>query len=271
MALSIYSYVSYREYLTAYLESCTSSGESIRSVARRCGISSPNYLQQVRKGARNLTPHFARKLAVAANLNALQTEYLLALVALETARDERTRQAALDEMRRLILRSERHTLRVEELYSSWVNQVVWETAKTKIFTAVPASLRSVLRNSPSIEEVNHSLDYLRSRGFLTQGNSKGDLVPAPVDFEPSNDVRRVDLQRSHLRFLQLAQHRLHDPLHEREYQGLTMSMRQEDFEKIRQRCREFIAALNSDFAVDADGDEVVRIQLCAFKLTSSES
>ncbi len=79
-------------------------------------------------------------------------------------------------------------------------------------------------------------------------------------------LRRIDLQLCHTRFLQLAQHRLNDPLTDREYQGLTAAIKKEEFEAIRKRCRDFIAELNRDFAVDRDGDDVIRIQLSVFKL-----
>jgi uncharacterized protein (TIGR02147 family) len=258
--VSIFAYSNYREYLAAFVAACQDAGESLRAVARRCDIASPNYLQQVVSGQRNLTQHFARKVAVGASLNATQGEYLLALVDLEAATDDRLRQSALDTMRRLIRRAERRSVRDEGLHASWVNQVVWEAAKTKRFSPEPAALRALLRGTPSLEDVTEALKYLRSRGYL-------EGTPAPVDFQPSNDVRRVDLQRSHLRFLQLAQHRLNDPLSEREYQGLTAAIRRSDFEAIRRRCREFVAELNRDFAVDEGGDDVMRVQLGVFKLT----
>lgn len=265
---SIYAFSNYREYLAAFIAVHQEGGESLRALSRRCGISSPNYLQQVLRGQRNLSRHFAAKFAAGAKLGALPAEYLGALVDLELAPTDRDRQRALDDMRRILRRAERRTVRDEGIHGSWVHQVVWEAAKTRGFSTDVAAIRALLRLAATEAEIEASLAYLHGRGFLARALPSETPTPVPVDFQPSNDVRRVDLQRSHLRFLQLAQHRLNDPLGEREYQGLTAAIKRTDFEAIRQRCRDFVLGLNRDFAVDAQGDEVVRVQLCAFKLTA---
>jgi uncharacterized protein (TIGR02147 family) len=264
----LYAYTNYREYLRDYLATYREDDrKSVRGFARTCGISSPNYFQQVISGKRNLTAHFARKFAKGAKLGVLETEYLLAMVDLDTAEEGKRRQAALTTMRQVVQRSLRRKIRDEGMHSSWTNAVLWELSKTKRFRRDAESLVRILRNSVSADQVENALKFLLDRGFIKGGDPDRPLTPMPIDFEPSNDVRRIDLQRSHLQFLRLAQHRLNDPLSEREFQGLTVAIDAKDFETIRQRCRDFIADLNDRFSKDAGGDEVVRIQLCAFKLT----
>ncbi len=265
--ISIFSFNNYREYLARYLEEHRNLGESVRALSRRCGISSPNYLQQVILGKRNLTTHFAAKFAEGAKLTPWQTNYLLALVAFEVATSDLARQKALESMWRAANLAERRTISDADLRGNWANPLIWETAKTKFFSENVTNLGLLLRNIVSKEEIEFALNYLRDRGYLATADQNDNKLKAkPIDFKPSNDIRRIDLQRSHSRFLQLAQHRLNDGIADREYQGLTVATRKADFEQIRQRCRDFIQQLNHDFAVDADGDDVIRIQLAVFKL-----
>jgi len=268
---SVFSFTSYRDYLDAYCKYfVASTGSSIREFCRRCGVGSPNYFQQVIAERRNLTRHFAEKFAKGAKLSQLETEFLHELVNLTHAPDITRQQNALTKMKSIIRRSQKTKVKAAGIHSSWLNGVLWELAKTELFSRDPARLKEVLRGSASEEDISAALRLLVKNGFLVINKDTSTPSPALVEFEPSNDIRRIDLQRSHLRFLQLAQHRINDTLADREFQGLTVAVKSHRFEEIRHKCREFIRQLNSEFSEDTDGNEVLRIQLCMFKLTASK-
>lgn len=258
---SIYSFTNYREYLANCLEHYKTRNVSIRSVARNCGITSPNYFQQVIGEQRNMTPLIATRMAEAFALSPPELEYFLTLLKLSRARTNLMKESALKKMRVLVQKSERKLIEDKGFHSIWCNALVWELFKTRHHTRDPEAIRELLRHAATVEEIESSIAYFEKKEFLTAAAAE------TFDFKPSNDIRRIDLQRSHLRFLQLAEHRLNDPLDQREFQGLTVAMKKESFDSMRKLCREFISQINEQFAADADGDEVIRVQLCAFKLS----
>lgn len=267
---SIFSFTNYREYLAVCLEHLkVHHAMSARSLSRICAITSPNYFQQLISEKRNLTPLIAARIGEAFRLTKSENDYLLALIKLNAARSGLMKEAALKKMHSIVQKSERKLIEDSSFHSNWGNALVWEMLKTRHFTRDSLSMRELLRQAISVEEIESAIAYFEKKNLLTL--TPDQAQQKSIDFKPSNDMRRINIQRSHLRFLQLAEHRLNDPLDQREYQGLTVAIKKESFEKIRTLCREFIHSLNDQFAVDSDGDEVIRVQLCAFKLSRESS
>jgi uncharacterized protein (TIGR02147 family) len=263
---TIYAFSDYRSYLAACLAALKDGhGMSVRSISKECGITSPNYIQQVVQAKRNLTPVIADRISAAFDHTETAHKYLLAMIKLERARTGLAKEAALKKMRQLVQASERITIEDHTFHSQWSNALVWELLKTKYRSQNPQQIRHLLRNSTTVDEIDSALRYLQQKQFFRE--DEAGLLPGPLDIKPSNDVRRIDLQRSHLRFLQLAEHRVNDPLDQREFQGLTVAVKKESFEPIRNLCRALIHAINEEFSVDEDGDEVLRVQLCVFKVS----
>jgi uncharacterized protein (TIGR02147 family) len=265
---NIFSHTCYRGYLADCLRQLKLDGISARAFARTCGMSSPNFFRLIIDEKRNLTPLIAARVAGALGLTATEHEYLLALVKLAGSRTANAKNAALTKMRQLVQKAERQVVDDSTLHTSWTNALVWEMLKLREFNENTSKIKELLRNAATEGEIMASLEYFERKSLISKHSATSERpTQALVDFAPSNDVRRIDLQMSHLRFLQLAQHRLNDPLTEREYQGLTVAIKKESFAQVRELTREFIHRLNEQFAVDKDGDEVIRVQVCAFKLT----
>jgi len=268
----IFAFTSYREYLSQCLSALRDKRSmSARAFARACAITSPNYFKQVIDEKRNLTPLIARRVADALALNTLQKEYLLLLVKLNHSTTILAKENALHSMRKIILQSERQVVddNDHDLRSHWTTTVLWEMLKLNNFNYDAEAIRERLRYAATLEAIQASMHYWEARGFIEKDPKTGTIKASPLEFRPSNDVRRIDIQRSHLQFLQMAQHRLNDPLSEREFQGLIVAIKKEKFATLRDLCREFINRVNELCAADAEADEVIRVQLSAFKITKS--
>lgn len=268
MAKAIFRFVDYRAFLRDRLQHETAqNGQSFRSIARRCGINSPNYLQCLIAGRRNLTESTARKIADGLGLKGRETDHFLAMVAFASADDEAAREGLKAEMRRLAAAGASAEKKVREpaIHASWLCEVLLEMAYLRgvRFTRDVATARMSGMATPA--DVGMAFDLLVSLGYLIPADD-GAFAPAGISFEPLNDVRIAELRACHSRFLDIAKHRLAADLEQREFQGLTIAVSEAKLALIKERMRAFVASLCDELAHDEDADRVLRIQMGAFRV-----
>jgi hypothetical protein len=136
------------------------------------------------------------------------------------------------------------------------------------FTLTPANIHKALRGSATPADIEASLEFLLKKKFLKSSRSPGKYIQEAITFQPHDDIRRIDLQRSHMRFLEMAKHKINMDIEDREFQGLTVAIPQDKFGLIKDRLRDFIRSLNEDLTDLGEADRVVRVQLCAFPIAS---
>lgn len=270
MTDNIYKYINYRVFLRDLIENkITNKGLSYRYFAKRCGINAPNYFQQIIARKRNISDVTALKIAQGLDLDSKERKYFFAMVRLENAKDGVIKEQILAEMRRMAARSDGVNKKITDpsIHDHWLNSVMFELASTKGFTSDINDAATMLSGVATHAEIRKAFDFLVAKGYLVKSEKTGAFTQRPIVFQPLNDVRRIDLQRSHMRFLELAKHRLIDDIDEREYQGLTIAIRKDKLPLIKSKLREFIVSLNEDLSGDSEADQVIRIQLCAFRIT----
>ena len=264
--LSIYSYTSYREFLRDFFQRhVLDRGLSWRYASKKSGIKSPNYFQQVIIGHRNLTLDAARKFSQGFGLNQWERRYLTALVRLEKVANTDAADKELAEMRRLVVAHGVEEVKNDSMSSHWLHGVVWALAATNGFVLTAENVQGRIGGIATVVEIKASIDFLKLAGLLHESEEPGVYQQSAVKFSPTNDVRRIDLQRNHLRFLDLAKLRLHDPLDQREYQGLSIPKAR--FKEVKDRVRKFVQGLAEELSHHTDADMVLRLQCCAFWVT----
>ncbi len=260
----LYEYTNHLAYLRDYLASYLANpGKSYRSLTKSCGIANPGFFQQIVQGERRLTRQSVEKVAKGLKLTRLQTEYLVAMVAFEQEANPVKKLTYLEKMRTCTLHSKRIEISSPDIHRAWYYSMIWETLKLK-------DQDRVFSLGLKKEDVQSALDFFLKKGFISSAENGIGFELHSYDFKPSNDVRNIQLQESHLNYLRLAQHRLNDDIHQREFQGLTMAIERKNFDKIKGKIRDFVQALNDDYAVDEHGDQVVRVQCCLFQLAKAK-
>ena len=264
---NIYAYGNYRTFLSDFLESRKNAGESYRQIAKACGISSPNYFQQVLAKKRNMTVATAVKVATGIALDERARNYFVGLVQLDHDPSV-DKEQVLDKLRLYAKESSRKEVRDVAIHSSWLHGVVWELARTSNFEFTIDNVASRLGHIASRGELQESMDFLTKQKWLIPSDKIGVFKQNEIHFEILDDVRRIDLQRSHLRFLDIAKHRITDGLDEREFRGLTIAIPTAKMALIKERIRDFYAELWKELDGAKDPETVVRLQICLFKLAT---
>jgi uncharacterized protein (TIGR02147 family) len=269
-APSIYAFGNYRAYLAAFLDAKKAGGESFRQVAKACGITSPNYFQQVIARKRNMTVATAVKVAAGFALDERARKYFVALVQFEHDPGA-DKEQILEKLRLYAKEQGRKSVRDVAIHSSWLHGVVWELARTEGFVFTLENVQARLGHIASKKDIEESMAFLKKQKWLVPSDVPGVMKQNEIHFEILDDVRRIDLQRTHLRFLEIAKHRISDDLDDREYRYLTIAVPRSKFPVIKQKIRDFHAEIWKELDGASPPETVVHLQICLFKLSTDPS
>jgi len=175
----------YREYLSQFYSHKKSlrAGFSFRQFASLCGLKSPNYLQLVMNGDRNLSEEAAHQVASAMRLNASEKNYFLALVRHENAKtDEEVslcKRQGLAALKKLVTKQIQKSSDV--ILEKWHHLVVRELVLLPDFEPSAEYVVEKLRKTISIKEAQESLDLLMKSGNIKLGSNGWMLDEVSID------------------------------------------------------------------------------------------
>lgn len=265
---SIFSYKSYRDFLNDFIAAKSENkGLSFRYFARKAGISSPNFLQQVIAGKRALTESSAEKVARGLNLSMYERRYFIELVRFSRAKNVTEQHDCLCNLSRFAKLGTLRTREVESFHSSWLHCIVWEMVSLPNFVCTLKNLHERLGHIATEGELKRSLQFLLERGYVVPTDKPDVYTQENIRPESTNDIVNLDLRRKHQKFLELAIGGLDLGFNERENQGLVIAVSEEKIAHAKHRMREFIKSLAADLANDEQADRVVRIEMNLFTLT----
>lgn len=181
----IQEYSDYREYLTKFYtyKKSLRAGFSFRQFASLCGLKSPNYLQLVMNGDRNLSEEAADQVASAMKLNAAEKNYFLALVRHENAKtDEEVsvcKRQGLAALKKLVTKQMQKSSDV--VLEKWHHLVVRELVLLADFEPSAEYVVDKLRDTITLKEAQESLDLLIKSGQIKIGEKGWMLEEVSID------------------------------------------------------------------------------------------
>lgn len=261
---TIFEFERYRDYLKYLIEEARTRGESLRSLTRRLGMSNPNYLPQVISSKRNLTHESAQKIALGLGLKSEESRYLLALVSLE--QDPSSSEEIRGTLTNLAKAAQKKVVTDNSRYNHWLYSLIRELSVLDSFDFTATNIYKFLWHLASEQEIKEGIEFVKSKKWVESTGKGEQFRPTDIRFAPSDDLRHVLIQATHERFLDLAKHRLRDPVTEREYQGLTVAIPEAKIPKLKKMIREFYDELELCLEDQSKADTVVRIQTAMFKV-----
>ncbi|MGE0174315.1 MAG: TIGR02147 family protein [Oligoflexales bacterium] len=262
---SPFDYSDYRAYLRDALQTRIDSGLSYRSVSKRCGISSPNFLQSVIRRDRNLTLESGKKIAEGLGLKGPDKRYFLAMVGYDRASDAPTKTRYIEKLYQYASLGKNQPIRSKSIYETWVHAFLWELILVKKDGFTPKEITRQTQGLVSEKELEESIKTLVEKGFIV-AEEKGKYRQTSVSFDPVDDIKTLEIQRNHLKFLEIARQKINDDPKDREFQGLTIAVRKAEFPSLKRKIREFIAELNNEYSYSQDPDLVAHFECCLFQL-----
>ena len=169
---SVRKYTSYRHFLKAYYDykKLTKPGFSYRKFAEVAGIKSPNFLQLVMQGKRNMSEDMGSQVSRAMGLVGAERTYFIALVKREAARKPEQVAEANKGLIRAVnkLVGKDITSAQAQFISSWHHAAVKELALLPEFQAKGEWISKKLRGLITPRQAEESLELLQEAGFLAR-------------------------------------------------------------------------------------------------------
>jgi uncharacterized protein (TIGR02147 family) len=255
-------YQSYREILKDHYEQKKQARASFsfREFATRAGLKSPNYLQLVMTGRRNLQSATARRVGQAMGLKPAELEFFQALVDVDNAANAESRheaEKALSRVRsKLVTRLMSNAQR--GLLSAPHHLLIRECAMLDDFELDPAWVFQKLRGLLPIGVVEESLGLLVQSGALQKKSGRWRPADPVIDTGHAFEADLVlDFHKNLWRFWLASLDQL--PKSERELGLINVPISSSRIEELRQRLRQFQDELIGWLETDQAPNQVVQL------------
>ncbi len=270
---SVYNYVDFRVYLKDLFTFRNSKNKkfSYRFFSRRAGFASPNFLQLILSGKRNLTNESIGKIAKGFGLKKKEREFFENLVFMNQATVHEEKNHYYKKMMSMkgytkINRLEKDSF---EYFSNWYFPVIREIVSLGNRKQTPEQIANLLTPKITPQEADKALKLLLKLGLVKKSNDCWESRDKAITTEPG--IKSIILKNYHKEMLRLASESLDRfPAQERDVSALTLSLKNERIIEIKERLAELRKELLEIACSDQDSDRVVQINLQLFPLTTNE-
>lgn len=165
----IIHYTDYRKYLRDYylFKKSLGTGFSFRQFSRLAGISSPNYLQLVMNGKRNLSVKLAVKIAEVLLLSTSEKEYFTSMVEIAVADEQKQENLRNKQSATLKKLVSKHVPQNKiRILNEWHHLIIREMTSLIDFQPSGQWISLKLRGLITAEQAEESLSIMITAGFL---------------------------------------------------------------------------------------------------------
>lgn len=271
----VMSFLDYRKYLGVVYQSLKGKDPnfSFRFFSRVAGFRSPNFIQLLILGRRNVSSAGARKIAKALKLQGDAFDYFLTLVAFGQETSAETKAKLAEKL--LSLRTGGRAFRLADAqfkyYRDWYLVVLREWVASPGFKDDPAWLAARLDPPLTAIQVQEGLEQLEALGLIANHNGK--WCQTETILSSGDEVSHAALGHWHQQMLKNAARALEVlPSSVRETQSYTTLLSKEGFTKLVKEVRDFqrrIWAIGEEDRAqwEKDPGRVYQIGFQAFPLT----
>lgn len=268
----IFKYLDYRHYLKDYYhakKSKTGSTFSYRSFSRQAGFSSPNFLQLVMEGKRNLSRDGITRFIKGLRLKKEEARFFEHLVCFNQATNDEERNRWYKKLS--TSKRYREIREIEndqfEYFSHWYHAAVRELVLLPDFEEDSVWISKNLHPPISVDEAKSSLELLQRLGFLKRDRS-GKLVQAERNITTAREVQSLAVANFHRQMIRRAADSIERVTPDkRDISALTLAVSQDKFQEAKRRIQEFRRELNVLLSDDGEADAVYQINFQIFNLT----
>jgi uncharacterized protein (TIGR02147 family) len=237
------SFTDYRLFLRAIFEARKKSNSrfSFRGFSTLVGFKSPNYLQLILDGQRNLTSETAGEIATRLKLSAHERTYFIALVKLASAKTETEKveaeRARLVALKKIVSRD--IPAAKKEIFTRWYHLLVRELFLLKGARADAQWIVDRLGGCVSLEEASRSIELLCKSGFLEPTVGSYRLTEPVLDTDDSQ-MQAAFMRKFHSETLRVWSQKLNElPLAQQELGVLNIPIDSRKIPELRRRIRQF--------------------------------
>jgi uncharacterized protein (TIGR02147 family) len=271
---NIFKYLDYRRYLKDYYrkkKELKGAAFSYRAFSRQAGFSSPNFLQLVMEGKRNLSDDGIDRFVKGLRLSKEEARFFKHLVHFNQAKTDQERnrwykKLATSKRYREIREIERAQF---QYFSHWYNAAIRELVLLPDFQEDPEWIANTLRPKITVKEASEAIELLLHLGFLKR-NRSGKLVQAERNISTAKEVHSLAIANFHRQMMKRAAESIErTSFDKRDISSLTIAVSQEKFKEAKRRIQEFRRELNVLLSEDGEADAVYQLNFQIFNLTEA--
>jgi uncharacterized protein (TIGR02147 family) len=268
--IDIFEYDNYRVYLKDlykfYKE--TKPQFSYRYFSQKAGFRSPNFLQLVIEGKRNLSPESIEKFTNALKLAKKEAEFFRILVHLNQARTVGEKKIYAEQLMQFRPFRYIHPLRQDQYryYTDWYNIPIRELTTLPEFSEDPAWVARRLIPSISPQQAQKALDLLLQLGLLKRDET-GRLVQTDAFISTGDEVMSTSVANYHRTMIEKGAEALDRfPMPDRDISSVTMALSDKNFREIKALIQRFRKELLAIADQDQDPEGVYQVNFQLFPL-----
>ena len=268
-------YRNYREYLGDWYRWMkeTKQGFSYRTFSRWAGFRSPNQLQLIIQGKRNITPSTVNKFVRILKLSRRERTYFELLVNLNQATTAEAKAGFLLEISSLFKRYRENLKHSQfEYLMKWYYPVIRELVTTEGFRPDRHAIARRVGHGVTPRNVDEAMDKLEQLGLIKR-DSKGRFVQADAIVSTGEETDAAASYFYHRQMMRLALAAMDEQLpDERNFTGITLACRKDDVGEIAQMltdCRRQILAYLEGRG-SAKDDDVYQLNFQFFRVTDGK-
>jgi uncharacterized protein (TIGR02147 family) len=270
---NVFDYLDYRAFLRdLFAERKRRRGLSYRGFARRTGLRSPNYLQIVVEGKRNLSADLAMRIAEAFGLDPDEREFFCELVRFNQARSASERNAAYSHLTGHRRYRQVHPLDLKHAayHSTWYIPAIRELAARADFQEDPSWIARALIPNITRAEASRALSVLIDLDLLVR-DERGHLVQSQELVSTGAEVHRHHIANYHRMMMDMAARSIDTvPSADRDISSLTLCLGEGGLRTLKERIQRFRRELLDLSTLETDPRQVVQVNFQLFPLSTAD-
>lgn len=242
--LNIFDFMDYRQYLMSLfkMRQESNSAYSMRKFSKDLGFSSPGYAKYILVDCKPLGAKGIESISNHLKLKEQQKNYFKLLVKLGNEQCEQKRSEIEHQLIELLPVNSAILLEDEYYYylSNRMCTVICMLIEVnkKDFVADPYWISRKTRLPTSLSEINKALDFLIKHKFIEK--TPEGYVNRTLNLKSNDEIRSVAVQNFHRTVLAEGVHAISEPVGQREFQHLTVTIPAEKVSDLKNRLKEFL-------------------------------
>jgi uncharacterized protein (TIGR02147 family) len=268
---SIFSYTDYRTFLKDYFakKKSENTGFSLKVLSDRAGFKARDYILRVMNNTRNLSQSGVFMLSKALRLSAKEADYFMNLVGFNQAQIPSEKDFFYKKMAEICKYGRHQQLRQDQYdyFSEWYYSALRSLLPVIDFNDDYGAIAKFLDPSLTPSQVKKAVDLLLRLGLLHR-DPNGNYTVAASSLTAGDEVQSAALVRFHKQSLDLGARAIDRyRASERDVSGVTMSLSQNGFEKIKAEIQAFRKKAMLIAEQDADEEGVFQLNIQFFPLS----
>lgn len=270
----LFVYLDYRAFLRDAFEAkkAKDGKTSFRSFAKEAGYTSPNFLQLVIAGTRNLSTANLPGTIRALGLNKQESEFFANMVGFDQADGFEEKNYHYQKMLRSRKYAEAKPIEKGQYayLEQWYNPVVRELLSHGDFDGTPAWIARRIRPALSVAQVEKSIELLTGLGLARKDGVTGKWSTAEPVLSTAAEVESLAVANYHRSVLKLASDSIEGvPSAERDLRAVTLGIPKSAYPRIKGKMEDLWREILALAGEGGKVEEVYQVNMQVFPLTGS--